>query len=287
MGFILNNKVSQAGNGNGGFLNLNVSSGPSYPIPTTGLVGWYDANKTSSLLLNDSDGNPVASGTDGGYINTWNNSFTGTGALEAMTNPYGGSQDVYSSAQRFGINQLTGSYHPAIGGNSNLNLNLSTSSYWTWFYVVPISTTTDATVLQVSDQQTYYGNSITQSSGAYPAAGSGLKKGGILSVGNQYINGSNTYSFAQGGYLNNAVASTVYYEAVNPPLGYKTDGYAEGATFVDLQSNIKSIGLIDYPWAYLTFGFGYGPIGEFIIYNTKVSATDVQTVLQYLLTKWA
>lgn len=253
-----------------------------YPFPSTGLVGWYDANKTASLLLNDADGNPLASGTNGGYINTWNNSYTGTGALGAMTNPYGGSQDVYSSAQRFGINQLTGSYHPAIGGNSNLNLNLSTSSYWTWFYVVPISTTTVGTVLQVIDQQFLYANTITQSSGAYFAS-AGTNKGGMLAGGGQFLAGSNIFSFAQGGYLNNGTASTVYYDGSN----YKTDGSASGANFVDLQTNIKNIGAIDYPWAYLTLGIGYGPIGEFIIYNTKVSATDVKSVLQYLITRWS
>jgi len=41
MGFILNNKVSQGGDGNGGFLNLNVSSGPA-PYDSDALA-WFTA----------------------------------------------------------------------------------------------------------------------------------------------------------------------------------------------------------------------------------------------------
>jgi hypothetical protein len=272
-----------------GLLNLNVVSGvvppaPSYPFPSTGLVGWYDATKTATLLLNDADGNAIASGTDGGYVNTWNNSYTGSGALSAMTNPYGGQQDTYSTAQRFGINQASGNYHPAVGGNVHLNLNLSSSTTWTWFYVVPVLTGADGTVLELLDQQSDQAATIDQSSGAYSASPNGGKGGGMINnTSGLYFNGSNFASFAQGSYVQNTSFSTVYYNGSS----YLSDGNTSGVSFVDLASNLKRLGSYDPPWASITLGTGYGLIGEFIIYNTKVSATDVKTILQYLITKWS
>jgi hypothetical protein len=260
------------------------STPPSpYPFPSTGLVGWYDATKTATLLLNDADGNPIASGTDGGYVNTWNNSFTGSGALDPMTNPFGGAQDTYSTAQRFGINQASGNYHPAVGGNVHLNLNLSSSTTWTWFYVVPVFTGASTTVLELLDQQAIQSATIDQSSGAYPASNGGNKGGIVNATSGIFLTGSNSTSFAQGSYVQTSAFSTVYYNG----LFYISDGSVSGVSFIDLASNVKSLGYYDAPWASITLGTGYGPIGEFIIYNTKVSSDDVKTILQYLITKWS
>jgi len=73
MGFILNNKVSQSGNGNGGFLNLHVSSGPYVPNYPTGLsgigglVGWYDSSVSST----------VQTDITGLNVTRWKNYFNG------------------------------------------------------------------------------------------------------------------------------------------------------------------------------------------------------------------
>jgi hypothetical protein len=71
MGFILNNKVSQAGDGNGGFLNLNVSSGATDSL-VQNLKAWYTLNNT--LADNSGNGNNFESLDSGGngvfeYIN--------------------------------------------------------------------------------------------------------------------------------------------------------------------------------------------------------------------------
>jgi len=64
MGFILNNKVSQAGDGNGGFLNLNVSSGPTYPsFYDSTLIQGFSFETVNNVVTGSSDSLNLISGS--------------------------------------------------------------------------------------------------------------------------------------------------------------------------------------------------------------------------------
>jgi hypothetical protein len=279
-----------------GLLNLNVASGvvppaPSYPFPSTGLVGWYDATKTATISLIDPiTGNPVASGTNGAYVTNWANSYTGSDKLGDLS--CNGSQPYYS-AQRFGVNQASGNYHPAVSSNINGNVNLPSSTDWTWFYSCPVNAGQIGTkVLQLTDQQDSEYNLLRQYTGTSLF---GNPARGIVYTANErsgFTVGSNNVSFAQCGYSHGDIGDDsnismqgVFYNGTN----YISDGANLNQTFVGLDSNLKTlVGGYDGPWASLIVGNGLGSvIGEFIIYNTQLSATDVKTVLQYLITKWS
>jgi len=90
MGFILNNKVSQSGDGNGGFLNLNVSSAPTSPL-LVGLLAYYNFN--NNVLDQTGNGNNlIDSDTLNGNPCTY--SSTVYKNIASASNVYNGSSSL-------------------------------------------------------------------------------------------------------------------------------------------------------------------------------------------------
>jgi hypothetical protein len=64
MGFILNNKVSQGGVGDGGFFNLNVSSGPTYPsFYDSTLIQGFSFETANNVVTGSSDSLTFSNGS--------------------------------------------------------------------------------------------------------------------------------------------------------------------------------------------------------------------------------
>jgi hypothetical protein len=289
---------------------------PNYPTGLTPavdstfnqLIGWYDSStaNTSSILLNDGSGNPVSSGTNGAYVNTWQNLFLGATQggthLPDMAQSSLGSQPTYSTSKKYGLNQLVGNSHPGIvfdGSASALSLPsqalASLGTTFTWLYSFPVSTSVQSPVVIFEDQGTNYFNFPEQDSGKPSTSLPVGSLGGITSAstGGGYA-GSNSVSLAQCGYVSysgGAVKTTsVYYNGV----AYISDGISANQSFTALSSNAFVGGLYDAPWNIISLGgdtlasvFGSGPIGEFLCYQGMLSSNAVKTALQYLITRWS
>jgi hypothetical protein len=290
---------------------------PNYPSGLTPavdstfnqLIGWYDSStaNTSSILLNDVNGNPVNSGTNGAYVNTWKNIFLGATQggthLPDMGQATLGSQPTYSTSKKYGVNQLTGNSHPGIvfdGSATSLSLpsqalaNFGTT--FTWLYAFPVSTTVQSPVVNFEDQGTNNFTFPSQGSGTILGSQLGQRGGMTNSVTNSFgYNGSNTVSMAQCGYLfysNQSVKLTsVYY---NGSSYISDNGAAGGHQFSSLTANYYDTSSdYDSPWNIISLGgdalatvFGAGPIGEFLCYRGTLSPNAVKTALQYLISRW-
>lgn len=316
MGFILNNKVSQAGDGNGGFLNLNVSSAPYVPnYPSglsgiSGLLGWYDSSNANTSSILDEGGNVVSNGSS---VATWKNLFLGAtlGAVhlpDFTVNPFG-SNPFYSTSQKYGPNQATGTIKNGIvfdGTSSVLQIAdsslVSLGTTFTWFYATPAMfsvTSTSGSVIVMSDTADFYANSVQQLSGGVsdPSFGAinDLFGAGVATKG-----GNKTSSMAQCGYVtvSSGIVSglSVYYDGTV----YKADNaLTKGLTFTGLNQAISIAIPHPNPWNFLSLGGAYysdgsplnsffaGPIGEVLVYQGTPTAQNVKDILQYLITRWS
>ena len=317
MGFILNNKVSQAGDGNGGFLNLNVSSGPPY-VPNypsglsgiSGLLGWYDSSTANTSSILDGGGNVVSNGSS---VATWKNLFLGAtlGAVhlpDFIVNPFG-TNPSYSTSQKYGPNQLTGNPHPGIvfdGTSSVLQIAdsslVSLGTTFTWFYATPATfsvTSASGSVIAMSDTAEFYANSVQQLSGGFtdPSFGAinDLFGAGVATKGGNKIS-----SMAQCGYVTIpsgiVLGLSVYYDGTV----YRADNsLTQSLTFIGL-NQASSIAIPHpNPWNFLSLGGMYysdgtllnnffaGPIGEVLVYQGTPTAQNVKDILQYLITRWS
>jgi len=298
---------------------IGSSSGPVYPFPTTGLMGWYDSSPmhTSSILLNDGSGNPVSSGTNGAYVNTWQNLYTsGTAVMPDLQQPYGGSQPTYSASQKYGYNQATGTNHPGIvfpassgatldvGFNGDTFPNSVTSM--TWFCAFPASTVGNVgNIFSLASQ--YRPNNRLNT-----ITGNGLITGQCGNFDTGTINygpfgGLLTTNPALAGYIGTDSDSNLYMASMAYIGSTWTEGARSGTTTFQGFSNTNGTSFdtsvvyiyppgspacpVILPW----YGFHLSngtittdfPIGEFLIYNGAPSSADCKSIMNYLMTKWA
>jgi hypothetical protein len=97
MGFVLNNKVSQSGDGNGGFLNLNVSSGS--PLLNSLVAYWSFNNPSASSWTSDVGNYVITSNTtaDRSIINNGKNGKGLCGGYYFVADDYaGGGRQLYN-----------------------------------------------------------------------------------------------------------------------------------------------------------------------------------------------
>jgi hypothetical protein len=290
---------------------------PNYPpglSGISGLIGWYDAStaNTASILLNDGSGNPVSSGTNGAYVNTWKNLFLGATQggthLPDFQQQTLGQQATYSTSQKYGRNQLTGTDRPGIvfdGAASGLqmadNCLSALGSAFTWFYAAPVldsaSFAPGSIILEV-DAQYFYSGTLMQING-----GSSFNKGRIQNIadnlgtfgtnldsmaqcGYQRENAGNNYGLSvykdfSGNYIANGVSVTSNFTSLNQAESLASpyvskNCFALSQYYGDVDGDI-------YP-----FGNPYlGPIGEFLVYQGTPTAQNVKDILTYLVTRWA
>jgi hypothetical protein len=290
---------------------------PNYPTGLTPsvdstfnqLIGWYDSStaNTSSILLNDGSGNPVSSGTNGAYVNTWQNLFLGATQggthLPDMAQSSLGSQPTYSTSKKYGLNQLVGNSHPGIvfdGSASALSLPsqalASLGTTFTWLYSFPVSTSTYSPVIAFEDQATSKFAFATQGSGSVLGSQVGQRGGMVNSVTGQFgYNGTNSVSLAQCGYLTYFNQSIKLCSVFYNGSSYISDGTIAGSAFTTFAANeYETSSDYDAPWNIISLGgdtlasvFGSGPIGEFLCYQGTLSPNAVKTALQYLITRWS
>lgn len=313
MPFVLNSGSAS------GLLNLNVVSSnpvPSYPFPTTGLMGWYDSSptNTSSILLNDDSGNPVSSGTNGAYVNTWQNLYTsGTAVMPDLQQPYGGSQPTYSTSQNYGLNQASGTNYPGIvfpaSSGATLDVGFNGDTFpdsvtgFTIFIANPGNTLQPPYQDTIFDLRTAYrpntrANKIWTDGRITGQCGSADV--GTIGYG-PYPSGSplNGRDKAIAGYFNTDENDNLYIATMAKLNGVFTEVCRSGtSTFqsfansndtapVTSVSDLSNTPVAPLPWTGFHLSSGNGPIGEFLIYNGAPSADDCKSIMNYLMTKWA
>jgi len=310
MGFILNNKVSQSGNGNGGFLNLNVSSGPYVPNYPTGLsgigglVGWYDSS-VSSTVQTDITGLNVTR-----WKNYFNGATQGAAVLADFIPPSSsnyatkltGQSYIYDTptGTRTGISfdgvssamQLENSI-PAGAISNNITYFMATKMLPNLFPLPFVIDVVDSGLNDVGYNGCYQGSALTSIS--YVTQGAGVN-GGLGEMG--YVQMMN----ANGGDGNFSVG----YCTTQNSQGMGTFGYyyvpsGIAPKFTTTQSNRRVVSLIpvSMPWYQITLGsdylnsqggtYGNGTalIGEILVYNNLPSQSDAATIAAYLLNKWS
>ena len=286
---------------------------PNYPpglSGISGLVGWYDSSQPTSLL--DETGNPVVNGSN---VANWQNLFNGAtqGAYVTPTwyQDTDGNYPTFSTSQKYQYNQSTGTAHNGVWFNINDPNQGNPFLKWdefatatpptilTWFYTSPVILNAINQVVALADSETANFFDITQSTG-----NSAVGKGTIQNFvsGTYYINGTNTgssniiNSLAQCGYVDATNASNIRVASVyKDSSGLQINGTTNQA-FTSFSSQAKSTGVAyDAPWSLMqlgtdtqgTFFSNPAPIGELLIYaNVVLSAANVTTIMNYLITKW-
>lgn len=266
-----------------GFLNLNVAVNPYTPnYPTglsgiSGLIGWYDASQSSSVIQS------------GGLVTQWNNLFNGATQGAAVTPAFvvnsgaGAASPSFLTNQSYQYNVSTGTQN-GIGFDgatnslilqSQLNPSIITNSLS--IVVVAKQPSTDQThcVFDIVDQQTsnfndIYWNYNIQSSNVQVGASTGYST--TFSLGGRFIIGLN---LAKSGTTTSAILHTMY-------------GPVYTAT------NIGAPDPTDFPWGNIILGSGINLlnpantiIGEVLIYSSALTSANFTTIYNYLNSKWS